>query len=142
MIAIRTSERVLSNIWWTFQFRDGLAGDAAEKALTLWLNSSLGMLQLLANKEETEGAWVDFKKPVLTDMPVLDIASLTEAQLAALAGAYDEVATQTIQALPLMADDPVRRNIDAAIARVLGLPEVAILRTLLAQEPGICLGRL
>lgn len=142
MLAIRTSERVLSNVWWTFQFRNGLAGDAAEKGLTLWLNSSLGLLQLLANKEETEGAWVDFKKPMLTEMPVLDIASLGDTQLGALASAYDELATQPIQALPLMSDDPVRHDIDAAIARVLGLPDLAILRTLLAQEPGICLTRL
>ena len=38
-----------------------------------------------------------------------------------------------------MAEDTVRAQIDAVITEVLGLPDVTILRELLAQEPVVCL---
>jgi hypothetical protein len=41
-----------------------------------------------------------------------------------------------------MADDTVRGSIDGAVAEVLGLPDWAGLRRLLAQEPIISLKRL
>ena len=37
----------------------------AEKALVLWLNSTLGLLSMLGVRQETRGAWIDFKKPSL-----------------------------------------------------------------------------
>jgi hypothetical protein len=68
LVCSRLDSNVLSNVWWPLAFRK--EDVAAEKALVLWLTSTLGLLIQLAHREETEGAWVDFKKPVLTGMPV------------------------------------------------------------------------
>jgi hypothetical protein len=110
-----------------------------EKTLTLWLNSTLGLLVMLVHREDTEGAWVQFKKPVLSGMPVLDVRALAPAQLQELVNAYDRVSQQTLLPFPQMAQDPTRRAIDEAIAHALGLPDFSILRELLAQEPVVCL---
>lgn len=116
--------------------------DIFGKILILWFNSTLGILHLLAKRQETEGAWIDFKKPVLSNLPVLDLAALTEEQVTFLAESFDEVSHEVIQPFPRMADDPVRSRIDAAISEALRLPDYSILRKLLAQEPVVCLKRL
>jgi hypothetical protein len=75
-------------------------------------------------------------------MPVLDVRALSPAQLEMLTAAYDEVCYRELQPLPNMATDEVRASIDAAIARVLNLPDFSILRTMLAREPVVCMKRI
>ncbi len=142
LIAVRLAKNVLSNVWWPVAFNKGIKNDKMEKSLVLWLNSTLGLLNQLASREETEGAWVDFKKPVLTRMPVLDVRTLTTKQLDALADAYDEYAHQELQPFPHMATDPVRAAMDKSIARALKLPDLSPLREMLAREPVVCMKRL
>jgi hypothetical protein len=142
LAAVSLSEPVLSNMWWTFSSREDALSVEKRKGLVLWLNSSLAFLILLVNREETQGAWGKFKKPVLEAMPVLDVASLTKKQVKKLAAAYDEIATQRLEPFPYMATDKARAAIDAAIADALGLPDFSVLRALLAQEPVVCLNRL
>ncbi len=38
-----------------------------------------------------------------------------------------------------MDNDPVRAKIDNAISEALGLPDLSVIRMLLAQEPVVCL---
>lgn len=142
LVAVHMDHSVLSNVWWSFAFRKNIEQDNASKALVLWLNSTPGMLILLATRDETRGAWVDFKKPSLGAMPVLDVRALSPAQLEMLAAAYDEVCYREVQPLPNMAIDEVRASIDTAIARVLNLPDFSILRTMLAREPVVCMKRI
>lgn len=137
LVALRLQERVLSNVWWPFAFED--AEPRAEKAVTLWLNSTLGLLVMLASREETRGAWVGFKKPVLREMPVLDVRTLSDAQLTALGDAYNQLCGETMLPFPEMAQDRVRAEIDAEIAEALGIPRFDALRELLAREPVVCL---
>jgi len=118
-----------------FFVQERTSNNQREKALTLWLNSTLGLLILHANREETEGAWVDFKKPTLFALPVLDLRALSAEQLKQLAAAYDRVAEKELQPIPQMATDAVRAEIDASIARALHLPDFAVLREMLAKEP-------
>jgi hypothetical protein len=94
---------------------------------------------LLVHREETEGAWIDFKNPVLTDLPVLAIASLKAKQLKALSKTYDKFCNEELLPFPHMAHDPVRQAIDEAITVILGLPDITVLREMLAREPVICL---
>jgi len=133
LAAIRTRQEVLSNVWWPFVFRRG--GPEAEKALVLWLNSSPGLVLLVGHREETRGAWVKFKKPVLGAMPVLDVRKLGRSALTRLAGAFDQLSCDRLLPFPLLDQDPTRAAIDAAVAEALGLPDLAPLRTLLAREP-------
>jgi hypothetical protein len=133
LVAVRLPERVLSNVWWPTQLI--VDNESQEKALVLWLNSSLGLTLLLANREETRGAWVDFKKPTLAATPVLNVSSLSVVQLRALAAAYDQVATQDLQPLKFADVDPIRAEIDRLVASALGLPDLGPVRDLLSHEP-------
>ena len=108
----------------------------------LWLNSTLALITLFATRDETRGAWVDFKKPSLGTMPVLDISALSSDQIAILATAYDRICNSELKPLPQMASDDVRAQIDSAIAKALNLPDFSILRTMLGREPVVCMERI
>lgn len=117
-LAMRLSERGLSNVWWPLRLRQ--EDERAEKVLALWLNSTLGILTLVAHRVPTEGAWVQFKKPTLENLPILDVRSLSERQLSQLASAYRKVAGIGLSTIKDMAEDPVRAEIDQAFSRSLG----------------------
>jgi len=139
LMALRVNKPVLSNVWWPFSFKKKLANTRREKALVLWLNSTLGLLTMLTHREETEGAWVKFKKPVLEGLPVINLAALSRDQLAQLSLAYNRLSVQSLLPLPQMNEDAVRAEIDTAIARALRLPDFSILREMLAREPVVSL---
>ena len=122
---------VLSNVWWPVRTDN----DNSDKAMTLWLNSSLGILTLLATRNTTEGAWVDIKKADLKDMPVLDIRAISQSQLQALSDLFDELADEEFERLPGMAECAARRRLDDGVSAILRLPDLAGLRRLLATEP-------
>ena len=130
--------RVPSNVWWPIRVQDA----PTEKALAVWLNSSLGLLTILTQRTSTEGGWVAMKKADLEELPVLDTHSLSEAQLTSLLDLFDETAETEFERLPGMADCSARRTLDAGISQVLGLPNLATLRSMLASEPVVSNRRL
>ncbi len=136
--AVVLPEPVLSNMWWPLRLRQGVDTNAAE-ILALWLNSTLGILLLIGNRVETEGPWVTFKKENLHALPVLDVRRLTKRQKTALVAAFDRMKGQLLLPLSQLASDPVRREIDEAICKVLGLPDVSEVRQSLGQEPVLTL---
>ena len=138
VIAMSTGKPVLSNVWWPVRTerRDW------EKALALWLNSSLGILALLAHRTSTRGAWVALKKADLEELPVLDARALTPAQLQALSALFDELAEMEFERLSAMAECPARRALDDGLSVILGLPDLSALRLLLATEPVVSNRRL
>lgn len=80
---------------------------------------------------------MEFKQRALTEMPVLDIRGLSDTQNSLNVDDYETLCTQMLLPFPQVANDPVRQAIDAAISEALGLPDLAILRMLLAQEPAV-----
>ena len=68
---------VLSNVWWPVR----IESREWEKAIALWMNSSLGILTLLTNRTSTEGSWVALRKGDLENLPVLDVQALTGDQI-------------------------------------------------------------
>jgi len=137
LMALKINENVLSNVWWPLSIEG--ENELFEKSLVLWLNCTIGIITLLANRCETRGAWIKFKKPNLYSMPVLDMRALTDDQLKILSDAFDEVANEPLRPFPEMSEDPVRAKIDAAVSKALGLPDLSGIRMLLAQEPVVCL---
>lgn len=132
--AVRLPEIALGSGWWPLRLSNEV-DEAGEKAIVLWLNSTLGLVGLLATRVDTEGAWTQFKKPSLGQMRVLDPRALTGEQLGLLAAAYDDMAEENFGRFPAMATDPLRNHVDSAIAGVLGLQSLETLRALLGQEP-------
>ena len=138
VVAMRSEQRVLSNVWWPVQVEDA----PTEKALAAWVNSSLGILTILAQRTSTRGGWVAIKKADLQALPVLDTRQLTPAQLRDLAALFDALADAEFERLPAMAHCDARRTLDDGLSRILNLPDLATLRTLLASEPVVCNRRL
>ena len=133
-----SEKEVLSNVWWPVRVEDL----EAEKALALWLNSSPGILSILAYRTSTEGGWVGMKKADLEELPVLDTRSLAPAQLKGFSDLFDEVADTEFERLPGMVHCPARQALGAGISRILGLPDLSKLRDLLASEPVVSNKRL
>ena len=138
VVAMWSRENVLGRMWWTVQIEN----PAWEKALTVWLNSSLGILTLLAIRNTTMGSWVQPKKADMEVFPVLDPRALSPDQLAALANLFDTLADAEFARLPDMVDCPARRALDDGLSAILGLPNLAGLRRLLASEPVVSNRRL
>ena len=138
VVAMRSDARVLSNVWWPVRVED----DSMEKALALWLNSSLGLLTVLTQRTSTEGGWVAMKKGDLEELPVLDLRQLTIEQLQGMADLFDELAEAEFERLPGMVDCPSRVALDDGLSRILGLPDLGNLRRLLASEPTVSNRRL
>jgi len=54
-----------------------------------------------------------------------------------LAKVYDKLKEQELQAIAQLHQDKVRQAIDNALSEVLSLPDLKLLRELLAREPGL-----
>lgn len=136
-LAVRLPKPALSNVWWPVRLLDD--DERTGKILALWLNSTLGLLTSIAHRVPTRGAWIQFKKPTLKELPVLKISALSDTQKKQIVSAYDSLASEDIGAIAAMADDPTRTAIDAVFAKTLGIPALDGLRGELAQEPIISL---
>ena len=138
VVAMWSEKEVLSNVWWSVRVKD----IQTEKALALWLDSSLGILSILAHRTSTRGGWVGMKKADLEELPVLDTRSLTPAQLKDFSDLFDEMADAEFERLPGMVYCPARQALDAGVSRILDLPDLSKLRDLLASEPVVSNKRL
>lgn len=137
VFALKFREQVLSNTWWPIALHaDGDQLHRMEKILSLWFNSTLGILSLIAARVDTRGAWVEVKKPVLEELSILDPRKLDASAQRQLCRTYDEVSTMQVQALPQIDSDPVHSRIDCAFAAALEIgDDLGRLRRMLAREP-------
>jgi len=132
-LAVRLPEPSLSNVWWPLRLKS--ENTAAEKVIALWFNSTLGLLVSIAHRIPTEGAWIQFKKPTIENLPILDVTSMPNDQIRRLAAFYDSIAGTEFDTIMNMANDPVRADIDHAFSQILNLPSSNSLRAELANEP-------
>lgn len=132
-LAIALDQPVLGNTWWPLQCES--LSSSQQKALVLWLNSTLSLVLFFGHRVVTRGPWVQMKKPAWLAMPVLDVRALSEAQLTTLSEAYDVLANQPLAPLSQVVTDPTRHALDAALTSTLGLPDLGLLRELLGREP-------
>ena len=138
VVAMRSEMNVLASMWWPVR----LEGESIEKALTVWLNSSLGLINLLAVRNTTRGAWVQLKKADLEVLPVLNLGAISSSQLQGLSDLFDQLREAEFERLPGMANCPARRSLDDGVSNILGLPNLGKLRDLLASEPVVSNRRL
>lgn len=146
LFSIWCQDNVLSNVWWTLKCKENnnqnITDIEMEKILSLWLNSALGIIQVLTVRTETEGAWIEFKKPNLGSLPVLDPRLLTHDQINEFVVLYESVSHQNLLNISQADVDETRQAIDDGIARILSLPDYSVLRDLLSREPAVTLRRL
>src|SRR5262249_30916413 len=79
LVCVHLPRKALSNSWWPLT----VAGPTAEarrereRVLALWLNSTLGLIALIAARVDTEGPWIKLNKPSVAGLPVLHPTPLT-----------------------------------------------------------------
>jgi hypothetical protein len=134
VIAVGFDNEVLGNTWWALKPAD--LNQPQQKALLLWLNSSLSILLVFGRRVITQGAWMQMKQPAWQSMPVLDVRTLSSKQINALAACYDELSGEGLESLSHLKGDTVRCKIDGSISHVLGIPDLLSVRELLEREPG------
>ena len=128
----------IAESWWPVR----VAHESVEKALAVWMNSSLDLLTIAVQRTSTERGWVALKKAALQQLPVLDVRHLSPAQRQHLAHLFDQLTEAEFQRLPTMSHCPAPRAIDEGLSKVLALPDLNTLRGLLASEPVISNQRL
>jgi hypothetical protein len=138
-----TSNKTIGGMAWPSII---LSNAEQEKALTLWGNSSLGLLLhwWYVNKQQAGRGRSGVAS--LPSMPILDVTKLSKGALAKAVAIFDEVKHKELRPVNEIAQDAVRAEIDTRLAtEVLGFPPelaaldgpLALLRRKLALEPSI-----
>jgi N-6 DNA Methylase len=135
VLAVGFGTAVLGNTWWALQSK--ILTEEQEKALLLWLNSSLALLLYFGRRVVTRSAWMQMKQPGWQAMPVLDVRTLSSKQLALLDKVFTHISGRDLTPLAQIKTDSVRSQIDLALSRVLKIPNLAFVRDLLDREPGL-----
>jgi hypothetical protein len=134
-VALVVDKPALSNVWWPAKIKNVENQATFEKFLALWLNSTLGLLLLLSYRGDTEGSWVQLKKPSLEALPVPDVRKFSVSQVRMVDRLFKEVATKPLLTLPMVESDTTRRSIDEGLGKILGLLDISVLRQALSKEP-------
>ena len=135
VLALGFDTPIFGNTWWSL--KSDVLDEGLEKSLLLWLNSSLALLLYFGRRVVTRSAWMQMKQPAWESMPVLDVRALKSEHIKMLESTYDAIANLELAPLAQLDKDPVRQRIDESLAKVLGLPDLAPIRELLAREPGL-----
>jgi hypothetical protein len=124
IISMCLPSKTLSNIFYAVKLKKR-ESIGKYKALCVWLNSTFGLLLVIANREETEGAFVSLKMSHWRLQNILNIDKLKKAQVKRLAEIFDNFHSKKMQRLPqqynLQAIDPVRLAFDKDILNALGI---------------------
>ena len=131
--------------WFSINVResDTLTKRKQETALSLWLNSTLGMLQFGNQSNRSQLGRGTGSKAMLRAIPVLDVRKLQEWQLAAARAIWDDFQDKTFEPFHRCAVDANRIELDRRMMNdMIGLDgeaqeAMAQLRLALANDPSI-----
>ncbi len=146
ILAVRTPIRSLGvSSWFSARARNLPANitAAAEIVLTMWLNSTLGLLLNADHANRTQQGRGRGNRGMLETLHTLDVRHLQQWQLDAADSIWRDFQGRTFEAFYRCAVDRARIELDERLVRdVLGLGEdavaaVAQIRELLAREPSI-----
>jgi len=121
-----------------------------EKALTLWANSSLGILLHWWHANKQQAGRGSIGVSALDSLPVLDVTKLPPKALSNAVAMFEDMKHRELRPINEISHDAVRAEIDTRIAtEVLGFPKelvkpdgpLALLRQKLALEPSITGGK-
>ena len=74
VVAVCTRAEAVSNVWWPIRERRHVDMKAIQLFLA-FMNSSFGFLHMLAERLETRGLWLEYKKDHLQSLPIPDFTS-------------------------------------------------------------------
>ena len=110
-----------------------------EKVLTVWSNSTLGILCFWAHVPKQQLGRSKATKSGMIDMPILDFTKLSTKQLRKFDRVFDKFMHEPFDRIMNLDTDTVRHRLDAKVMEILGLEDVRLdkLRQLLAREPSL-----
>jgi hypothetical protein len=125
-LALCCDKPVVCNVFFGLKPKRGIEmTEDAFKSLILWLNTTWGILSILANRTETEGGWIELTITKWKLQPVLDVTKLDEDCVRRLVAVFDKYCERDLQRLPKQFDpnkiDPVRRGIDREFLEALSV---------------------
>ncbi len=138
-LGVRVEHPALGSAWTPCKPRVPEAdAETMEKALCVYLNSSVGVLALLGDRSNKALSYPRFSMDDLKKIPVPDFAAVDGAA-ERLAKAYDAHAKDVFLPLPRMNDCRTRRALDRAVADALGLGAEAVsaIRRSFVEEPSV-----
>ena len=139
-LGVRLSTPALGSLWVPCRFRiSELEIEIFEKAICVFINSSVGILAMLGDRTNKIPSYPHFSLDDLRKLVVPDFAAISEDAIAKLAAAYDAHAGDVLLPLPRMNDCPIRRVLDDAVIAALDLDRemVVTIRRSLAAEPSV-----
>ena len=124
VISILSEEKLISNIFYAVKLKN--ESEDRLKALCLWLNTTWGILAVLASREETRGAFISLNQSHWRLLPVLDIDRLAKNKVKALAQIYDEFKDKELARIPEQYGskgevDKLRVQLDLSFLKCLGI---------------------
>ena len=140
VLTVKLDLPALGSAWSPCNLRvGGVDRENLEKAICVYLNSTIGILVLLGDRTNRVPSYPSFSIDDLRNLSVPDFAAIGADAAAQLAAAYDAHANAILQPLPQMDADPVRLDLDAAVVSALGLDGelVSTIRRQLAAEPSV-----
>ena len=110
-----------------------------EKAICVYLNSSVGILALLGDRTNKTPSYPRFSLDDLRKLVVPNFSALGDAVALSLANVYEKLATDNMLPLPQIDVCPTRLTLDRAVVAALGLDDgmVSTIRRNLAMEPSV-----
>ena len=139
ILSVRLPIPVIGSAWVPCKCRiPDMNAEIFEKAMCVYLNSTIGILALLGNRSNKIPSYPQFSLDDMKKLIVPDFAAI-EGAAERLAASYDALAERTLLPLPQMDADPVRLALDDAVCDALGLDgeRVAAIRRNLAAEPSV-----
>lgn len=124
VISMLSDEKLISNIFYAVRLKDETPERL--KALCLWLNTTWGILTVMASREETRGGFIALKMSQWKLLPVLNIDSLPQDKVKALAAAFDEFEDAPLSRIPQQYGsdgeiDKLRLELDRSFLNIMGI---------------------
>lgn len=125
IISTIVPEKTLSNIFYAVKINDYEGIEKYRKALCVWLNSTFGILLILANREETRSAWISLMLSHWRLQTVLDITNLNKNTIEKLSKIFDKFCKKEMDRLPQQYNpqniDDTRIAFDKEVLKALGI---------------------
>lgn len=96
--------------------------DESARILCLWFNSTLNVLQLLLERKETRGAFLQLDEYVLEELKAPDLTKLSDSEIDQLLNVFEKVRDVELPSIldQLKRKNPYRQAIDRAWLEILG----------------------
>jgi hypothetical protein len=120
--AMFSEQPTLSNIFYSVRLKN--ESPERMKAFCLWLNTTWGILSILSSREETHGGFLSLKMSQWRLLPVLDIDSLGQGKIKALASIFDDFKDKDLGRVPEQYSKQgrlLRTQLDLAFMKVMGI---------------------